>query len=121
MKLTDACSPNMFRKVPTFGWSTIQRFHNNVLEMKKLAACDFEDILQVGSTPFTHNVDGISDPSDQRPILVFEGLLPKPFDGMLQWLLYRTAEWHALAKLRIHTDSTLDLLEAATKELGQLM
>ena len=26
---------------------TIRRFHNNVSEMKKLAARDFEDILQV--------------------------------------------------------------------------
>jgi hypothetical protein len=35
-------------------------------------------------------------------------------------LLYRTAEWHALAKLRIHTDSSLTLLEKLTAELGQL-
>ena len=31
-----------------FGRFTIRRFHNNVSEMKKLAARDFEDILQVG-------------------------------------------------------------------------
>ena len=36
-----------FRQVPTFGQFTIRRFHNNVSEMKKLAARDFEDILQV--------------------------------------------------------------------------
>ena len=36
-------------------------------------------------------------------------------------MLYRTAEWHALAKLRMHTDSTLDLLQEATRELGRLM
>jgi len=36
-------------------------------------------------------------------------------------LLYRTAEWHALAKLRMHTDSSLDLLEKLTTEFGQLM
>jgi len=29
--------------------------------------------------------------------------------------------WHALAKLRIHTDKTLDLLEAATKTLTSAM
>ena len=40
---------------------------------------------------------------------------------MLLWLLYKAAEWHALAKLRLHTDSTLNLLEAGTKELGRLM
>jgi len=36
-------------------------------------------------------------------------------------LLYRTAEWHALAKLRMHTDTSLDLLEKLTTEFGQLM
>ena len=33
--------------MPTFGRSTIRRFHANVSAMKKLAARDFEDILQV--------------------------------------------------------------------------
>jgi hypothetical protein len=36
-------------------------------------------------------------------------------------LLYRTAEWHAFAKLRLHTESTLQHLERLTTELGQLM
>ena len=36
-----------FRAVPTFGLSTIRRFAMNVSEMKKLAAHDFEDLLQV--------------------------------------------------------------------------
>ena len=36
-------------------------------------------------------------------------------------LLYRTAEWHGLAKLRMHTDSSLGLLESLTKEFGLLM
>lgn len=36
-------------------------------------------------------------------------------------LLYRTAEWHALAKQRMHTDATLDHLESLTKEFGHLM
>ena len=36
-------------------------------------------------------------------------------------LLYRTAEWHALAKLRMHTDATLEHLELLTKEFGLLM
>jgi hypothetical protein len=33
--------------MPTFGSSTIRRFANNASEMKKLAARDFEDLLQV--------------------------------------------------------------------------
>ena len=36
-------------------------------------------------------------------------------------LLYRIAEWHAFAKLRLHTESTLQHLERLTTELGQLM
>jgi hypothetical protein len=40
-------SHSRFRMVPTFGSSTIRRFGKNVSHMKKLAARDFEDILQV--------------------------------------------------------------------------
>ena len=36
-----------FRLVPTFGVSVIRRFSTNASEMKKLAARDFEDLLQV--------------------------------------------------------------------------
>jgi hypothetical protein len=40
---------------------------------------------------------------------------------MVRTLLYRTAEWHAFAKLRLHTESTLNHLEKLTTELGRLM
>lgn len=33
-------------------------------------------------------------------------------------LLFRLAEWHALAKLRMHTESTLTHMEQVTKTLG---
>ena len=36
-------------------------------------------------------------------------------------LLYRTAEWHGLAKLRMHTESSLALLESLTIEFGLLI
>lgn len=36
-------------------------------------------------------------------------------------LLYQTAEWHGLAKLRLHTESSLALLDELTKEFGELM
>ena len=36
-------------------------------------------------------------------------------------LLYRTAEWHALAKLRMHTETSLASLESLTTEFGLLM
>ena len=45
-----ACSPELsFRQISSFGASTIRRFTHNVADMKKLAARDFEDILQVSS------------------------------------------------------------------------
>lgn len=36
-------------------------------------------------------------------------------------LLYRISEWHALAKLRMHTEDSLALMEECTKELGKLL
>ncbi len=36
-----------YRQTPTFSGSTIRRFSNNAADMKKLAARDFEDLLQV--------------------------------------------------------------------------
>jgi hypothetical protein len=36
-----------FRAIPTFGTDTIRRFGTNASEMKKLAARDYEDLLQV--------------------------------------------------------------------------
>jgi len=39
-----------FRLVPTFGHDTIRKFSSNVSGLTKLAARDFEDILQVGDS-----------------------------------------------------------------------
>jgi hypothetical protein len=52
---------------------------------------------------------------------VFEGLLDEPHNKRVLKLLYRTAEWHVLGKLRMHTDATLKHLELLTKEFGLLM
>ncbi|KAF8512575.1 hypothetical protein JB92DRAFT_3169848 [Gautieria morchelliformis] len=56
IRLLNALSPDQvhklnkrFHAVPTFGHDTIGCFSNNVSEMKKLAARDFEHILQVNS------------------------------------------------------------------------
>jgi hypothetical protein len=70
--------------------------------MKKLAGRDFEDLLQCG-------------------IPVFERLLPEPHNSHVMKLLFRMAEWHGLAKLRMHTEATLARLEQVTTELGHLM
>lgn len=42
--------PLSFRNMPTFGKATIRRFSANSLEMKKMAARNFEDLLQVSDT-----------------------------------------------------------------------
>ncbi|KAJ7156268.1 hypothetical protein C8R46DRAFT_1004688 [Mycena filopes] len=88
-----------FRKIPTFGRSTIRRFHANVSAMKKLAARDFEDILQCC-------------------IPVFEGLLPEPHNSIVLSLLFTFATWHAYAKLRLHSSRTVKSFRNVTTELG---
>jgi len=50
---------------------------------------------------------------------VFEGLLPTPHhDDYLQSLLFTLCTWHAYAKLRMHTSSTLNGLKSTTRTLG---
>lgn len=49
---------------------------------------------------------------------MFEGLLPTPHDKIVMDLLFSLAEWHALAKLRLHTESTIALLDDVTTALG---
>ena len=57
----------------------------------------------------------------QCSIPAFEGLLDGQHDHRLMKLLYRMSEWHALAKLRMHTEDSLVLMEDITKELGDLL
>ncbi|KAF7971052.1 hypothetical protein HWV62_22187 [Athelia sp. TMB] len=88
------------RLIPTFGRDTIRRFSANVSELKKLAARDYEDILQCS-------------------IAVFDGLLPEPHNTAIMKLLFTCSHWHALAKLRMHTDITLDIMDLVTTRLGR--
>ncbi len=52
---------------------------------------------------------------------VFEGLLPDRHNGILMDLLFMLAHWHALAKLRQHTDLSLSVLESVTIQLGKCL
>ncbi|KAG2355706.1 hypothetical protein BDR07DRAFT_1492894 [Suillus spraguei] len=52
-------------------------------------------------------------------IPVFEGLFPAPHDVIVQSLLYRFAQWHPLAKLRLHSESTLNFLKDTFKKLSR--
>jgi hypothetical protein len=54
-------------------------------------------------------------------IPVFEGLLPKKHDGIVRKLLFELSTWHGLAKLRLHTESTVNDLETSTTRLGEML
>jgi hypothetical protein len=49
---------------------------------------------------------------------VFEGLFPHPHNVLVQELLYNLTIWHSLAKLRMHIDPTLKLLDLLTTSFG---
>ena len=51
-------------------------------------------------------------------IPVFDGLIPEPHNTFVLKLLFDLTHWHGLAKLWIHTDSTLELLLQVTIALG---
>jgi len=84
-----------FRSISSFGQSTIQKFSNSVSEMKKFAGRDFEDVLQCTGP-------------------CFEGLFPKSVNSGIQDLLFIMACWHASAKLRLHTEDSLDSFQGLT-------
>lgn len=49
---------------------------------------------------------------------MFEDLLPEPHNQIVMNLLFLMAHWHGLAKLRLHTDDTLNRLDQLTSALG---
>ncbi|KAF7299950.1 hypothetical protein HMN09_01002900 [Mycena chlorophos] len=81
-----------YRLMPTFARDTIRRFTNNTSAMKKLAARDYEDILQASKYAEDNEI--------------------------IQDLIFAHAYWHGLAKLRMHTEHTLKCLDEATRDLG---
>ncbi|KIJ58626.1 hypothetical protein HYDPIDRAFT_33994 [Hydnomerulius pinastri MD-312] len=91
-----------FRQIPSFGKGVIRRFPPNVVEARQRAARHFEDVLQCA-------------------IPAFEGLFPSEHEPIVRTLLFRLAQWHALAKLRLHTDDSLLLLDKATRLVGYQM
>ncbi|KZP06410.1 hypothetical protein FIBSPDRAFT_764436 [Athelia psychrophila] len=91
-----------YRQMPSFGKDTIRKFVANTSELKKLAARNFEDLLQCA-------------------IPVFDGLLPEPHNSAILKLLFTAAHWHGLAKLRLHSDSTLLIIDDITTSLGEVL
>lgn len=104
-----------FRQVPPFGRDTIWCFHKNVSKLKKLAARDFKDILQVG---FASSLHCLLTHCLQCSIPVSAGLLQDPHNNQIMQLLFLLCHWHGLAKLCMHTDNTLNLLENMTTDLA---
>jgi hypothetical protein len=83
--------------------------------LKKLAARDLEDILQVCNF---HTYAHLRLRRLQCAIPVFDGLFPEPHNTAVLSLLFICAHWHGMAKLSMHTDDTLTILDNTTTELG---
>lgn len=47
--------------------------------------------------------------------------MPKKHDEIVRKLLFELSTWHGLAKLRLHTESTVIDLENSTTRLGELL
>ncbi|KAL5531049.1 hypothetical protein ACEPAG_3925 [Sanghuangporus baumii] len=96
-----AVFPHLIRVIFAQGGDLISTFNNSTAALSKLAARDYKDLLQCS-------------------IPVFEDLLSdERHNKILLDLLFILATWHAYAKLRIHTETTVRLLKTCTKELGK--
>ena len=69
-------------------------------------------------------VDHVQSSMGSPPVLpqcaipAFESLFPAEHDDVVWTTLFRLTQWHALAKLRLHTDESLHYLDEATRLLG---
>ncbi|KAG8697132.1 hypothetical protein FRC09_008057 [Ceratobasidium sp. 395] len=88
------------RMIPTYPPDTIRKFSFDVSEMTKFAARDYEDVLQCC-------------------LPAIEGLFTQEQYQRISKLIFTFAKWHALAKLRMHTESTLRALDSETTALGR--
>ncbi|KAH9025567.1 hypothetical protein EDB84DRAFT_1564035 [Lactarius hengduanensis] len=98
----DALIAELDSSTPTFGRDTIRKLPGSVSRLSKLAARDYEDILQ-------------------SSIPAFEGLFPDEDNKTILDLIFLLSTWHAYAKLRLHTDSTLKMLETVGTSLCQAL
>lgn len=83
-----------------------------------MTAHDYEDMLQVRLTAYLESNLANFEMQTQCAIPVFDGLLPEPHNTRVLKVLFDLAHWHGLAKLRMHTDSTLNVLSRVTTALG---
>jgi hypothetical protein len=82
-----------------------------------MAARNFEDLLQVGLQNSRVGLHGLI--LSRCSIPVFDGLLPDEHNKIVLDLLFIMAHWHGLAKLRMHSDLTLQILDQQTTDLGE--
>ena len=100
--------------ISSFGNDAIRKFPESTTEMKRLTAHNLENLLQVRRSLSSWScLIGF-----QCAIPVFDGLLPEPHNRRILELIFVMAHWHALAKLRIHTDTTLAIMDDTTIVLG---
>ncbi|EJD40006.1 hypothetical protein AURDEDRAFT_70627, partial [Auricularia subglabra TFB-10046 SS5] len=88
-----------YRQVPTFGRDIIRALSDHVADMTRMTAHEYANMLECAPP-------------------CFEGLFGE-WDNEIQVLLFTLALWHSLAKLRIHTDSTLSRLRHVTCDFGE--
>jgi hypothetical protein len=85
-----------------------------------MTASNYEDIFQVRMIRLLALIfDVIFLHCEQCAIPVFDGLLPEPHNTTILELLFVATQWHGLAKLRMQTDLTLDIMDDVTVSLGK--
>lgn len=107
-----------------FGCSTIRKFSNDVSGQKKVAARDYEDMLQVHNyiAPFFHSRKTYVHDYPQCSLAAFDGILPDEHhaeEKIIMDTLFDFSVWHAFAKSRMHTESSLRVFDSITTSLGQ--
>lgn len=106
-----------YASIAPFGRDTIRRFSDHIADLSRMTAHEYANMLEVW-----HCVSrGVGINVSQCATPCFEHLFPDPWDGEVQSLLFTLARWHKLAKLRLHTDSTLRQLEIVTRDFGDAM
>jgi hypothetical protein len=110
-----------YRLISAFGRSTIRKFSNDVSAIKKLAGFNFEDLLQVCSNVLLSSISQCNIFECQCAMPCFEGLFPQSCEKTILDLLFMLATWHVLAKLRLHTTSSLSFFEQCTKQFGKVI
>lgn len=91
-----------------------ERFRNETVCRTRLRGCSPGACISLSALTTAL----LTGPVMQCSIPVFAGLLPDPHNAQVLRLLFVFSHWHSLAKLRIHTDDTLNIFESVTKELG---